>query len=101
MKNDTIGQKIRTLRETANMPLRKLAAALDIDASTLSKIERNERKTNKAMLQQIAQLFEVDYNELLVAFLSDEISQKLYEEQDSAIILKVAEEKIEYLKNKQ
>lgn len=98
---NTIGQKIRTLRENAKMPLRKLAAKLDIDASTLSKIERNERKTNKAMLQQIAEIFDVNYQELLIDFLSDEVSQKLYDEQDSLAILKVAEQKIEYLKKQQ
>ena len=95
----TIGQKIRNLRETVKMPLRKLAAKLDIDASTLSKIERNERKTNKVMLRQIADIFGADYNELLIDFLSDEVSQKLYGEQDTITILKVAEQKIEYLKN--
>ena len=40
----TFGEYIRELRENNKMPLRKLAALLDIDQSTLSKIERNERK---------------------------------------------------------
>jgi transcriptional regulator with XRE-family HTH domain len=95
---DKIGQKIRIFREIAEMPLRKLAAKLDIDASTLSKIERSERKTNKEMLQKIAEIFEINYDELIIDFLSDEISQKLYDEQNSVTILKIAEQKIEYLK---
>lgn len=43
---DTIGTQIRQLREKAEMPLRKLASLLDHDQSTLSKIERDERKPN-------------------------------------------------------
>ena len=38
---DSIGTQMRKLREEAEMPLRKLAALLDIDQSTLSKIERD------------------------------------------------------------
>ena len=43
---DSFGERVRKLREQADMPLRKLAALLDIDQSTLSKIERGERKPN-------------------------------------------------------
>jgi transcriptional regulator with XRE-family HTH domain len=43
MNQETFGEIIRKLREDHNMPLRKLAAALDIDQSTLSKIETNQR----------------------------------------------------------
>jgi transcriptional regulator with XRE-family HTH domain len=42
-KLDNIGSQIRIFREESEMPLRKLAAMIDIDQSTLSKIERNER----------------------------------------------------------
>ena len=96
---DKIGQKIRTLRKNVKMPLRKLAAQLDIDASTLSKIERGERKTNKAMLQNISQIFEVNYDQLLIDFLSDEICQRLQNEINSDVILKIATQKIQDLKN--
>lgn len=37
--NITFGEYIRTLRENANLPLRKVAAELNIDTSTLSKIK--------------------------------------------------------------
>ena len=38
MQTENIGDYIRQLREQAEMPLRKLAALLDIDQSTLSKL---------------------------------------------------------------
>ncbi len=46
MAQQTFGETVRKLREENEMPLRKLAALLDVDQSTLSKIERNERKVD-------------------------------------------------------
>ena len=40
MINDTFGEFIRKQREKKLLPLRKVAAYLDIDTSTLSKVER-------------------------------------------------------------
>lgn len=42
----TFGEVIKKLREDNGLPLRKVAAHLDIDPSTLGKIERNERSAN-------------------------------------------------------
>jgi len=104
MKNlDSIGVQIRKLREKAEMPLRKLASLLEIDQSTLSKIERGERKANIQIIEQIAQIFSLDKKELLVNFYSDIVSYEIGDENTYSEILKVTEAKIEYkraLKNK-
>lgn len=42
MNSETFGEYIRQLRDAQDMPLRELAAALDIDPSILSKLERGE-----------------------------------------------------------
>ncbi len=47
MQTENLGDYIRQLREQAEMPLRKLAALLDIDQSTLSKLERGERPVSR------------------------------------------------------
>ena len=39
------------------LPLRKIAAALDIDTSTLSKIEKGDRQANSKMIPVIAEIF--------------------------------------------
>jgi len=39
---ETIGEKLRQLREQNNLPLRKVAALVDIDTAVLSKMERGE-----------------------------------------------------------
>jgi transcriptional regulator with XRE-family HTH domain len=101
MKNiDTIGVRIRKLREQANMPLRKLAASLDIDQSTLSKIERDERKPNHQMVENIARIFDIDKKELLVTFYSDIICNEIKNESTFFEILKVASAKLENFKVK-
>ena len=94
------GEHIRKLREESHLPLRKVAAVLDIDPSTLSKIERGDRKANKDMLPLLADLFKVDKDELGLILLSDKVAYDLKDEDNPNEILKVAEEKIRYLKSK-
>jgi transcriptional regulator with XRE-family HTH domain len=93
---ESIGTQIRRLREEALMPLRKLAASLDIDQSTLSKIERDERKPNAHMIEEIAKIFKTDKNALLVTFYSDIVAHEIQAENSFSEILQVAEAKIEY-----
>lgn len=50
----TFGEYIRSIREDEKLPLRKVAAILDIDSSVLSKIERNERKPTTEMIPLLA-----------------------------------------------
>lgn len=93
---DSIGTEIRKLREAAEMPLRKLAALLDIDQSTLSKIERDERRANTQMIEQIAEIFQIDKEILLIAFYSDVVVYEIQKESSFSKILQVAEAKIKY-----
>lgn len=83
-----------------NLPLRKVAAALDIDPSTLSKIERGEREASKEMLSILARIFQTPEAELVVTYLSDKVAHQLLLEDDPGRILRVAEQKIKYLKSK-
>ena len=54
----SFGEYIRRVREEKELPLRKVAAALDIDTSILSKIERNERVAIKEMIPILADTLE-------------------------------------------
>lgn len=94
----TFGETIRGLREGNSMPLRKLAALLDLDQSTLSKIERNERRANLELINKLSEIFQIDKKLLVITFLSDKVAYELMEEESSKDILKVAEGKISYLK---
>lgn len=98
VQKDTFGEVIRRLREESGLPLRKVAAQLDIDPSTLGKIERNERAANKEMIEKFAEIFSINSKELLISFLSDKVAYEIKEVDFAKDILKVAEEKIKYYK---
>jgi transcriptional regulator with XRE-family HTH domain len=97
---ESFGKHIRKLREDYGLPLRKVAAVLDIDPSTLSKIERGERSANKEMIPVLAELFKEEPEILGLILLSDKVAYDLMQEENPNEILKVAEEKIKYLKTK-
>jgi len=97
---ESFGEYIRKLREDNGLPLRKVAAVLDIDPSTLSKIERGERSANKEMIPILAELFKENTEALGLILLSDKVAYDLLQEENPTEILKVAEEKIRYLKIK-
>lgn len=97
---ENFGEVIRRLREERSLPLRKVAAKLDIDPSTLSKIERGTRSANKEHVNLLSQIFEVDFESMMIDFLSDKISYELLNEDASSKVLKVAEQKIKYLRSK-
>lgn len=94
------GEYIRKLRKENGLPLRKVAAMIDIDPSTLSKIERGERSANKEMLPILADILKEEEQTLRLILLSDKVSNELIEEENPNEIFKVAEEKIKYLKTK-
>lgn len=94
--NTSFGEYIRQLREDRNLPLRKIAAELDIDTSTLSKIEKNERNASEQIIEKLSEIFAIDKADLKVRYLSDKITYQLLNEEDGIEILKVAEQKIKY-----
>lgn len=100
-KVSTFGEFIRELRENSGLPIRKVAAQLDIDPSLLGKIERNERQPSKEQIKKLAKIFGQDESYLLSEYVSDQIAYKLLEEESDLSILKVAEKKVHYLKAKQ
>lgn len=99
-KMTSFGEYIRTLREEAALPLRKVAADLSIDPSLLGKIERNERPPTKDFIKQVATYYKISHKKLSNEFLSDQIAYKILDEEADLEILKVAERKVEYLKTK-
>ncbi len=99
-KITTFGEHIRGLRESIGLPLRKIAAQLDIDPSLLGKIERNNRQPTKGQIKKLAEIFNQDENFLISEYISDQIAYKILEEESDIDILKVAERKVNYLKKK-
>ncbi len=98
MQSENIGEYIRQLREKENMPLRKLAALLDIDQSTLSKLERGERPVSRQMIPIIAKTFGLIEKDLIVKYMSKQLAYQIADEQYANDILKAAEEEVKYIK---
>lgn len=98
MSTETIGEKLRHIREEKELPLRKVAALLDIDVAILSKMERGERRITKEVVLKLADIYGYNANELLVSFLSDKILYEIQDEDLGMEALKVAEERVKYLK---
>jgi len=97
----TFGDTVKRLREEKKLPLREVAEALDIDTSMLGKIEKNNRKPTKQLIEKFSNYFNVSDKDLLIAFVSDLVVFQVMEEEDfSNEVFKVAEEKVEYLKSK-
>jgi transcriptional regulator with XRE-family HTH domain len=74
--NKDFGALIHTHRLKKKLPLRKVAAKLDIDTSTLSKIEKGERKVTSRMIPQIAELFNLDYKEIQLKYLIQKLNEE-------------------------
>ncbi len=98
---DSLGNTIRKLREDKELPLRTVAAFLDIDQAILSKIERGHRNPTREQVVKLAAYFKVKENDLLVAWLSDKLLYEVEDEDMALKALQVAEEKVKYItKNK-
>lgn len=92
----TVGNLIKELRRKEGYPLRKVAAFLGVDQAILSKIENGHRKITKEQALKLADFFNFDKKEMLIAFLSDRIIYEVGHENFAKEALKVAEEKLEY-----
>ena len=96
---DTLGHRIRSLRESQELLLRQVAAAIEIDQALLSKIERSERIATKNQIIGLASFFEIDERKLLTLWLGEKIAYKIKDEDVANDALKVAEKTIQYLRN--
>jgi len=75
----TFGRYLRNIREEKELPLRKVAAALDIDTSLLSKIERNERRPTIDMIPIIAETLSKPEKEIQIEYIKSLILTELGE----------------------
>lgn len=100
-KNKSTGEIIREKREEKGLLLRHVSAELDIDTAILSKIERSERNATKEQIIKLAEILELNEDDLLVQYLSEKILNEIKDEELGSKALKVAERKMKYIsKNK-
>ncbi len=93
---ESFGETIKSLREEKQLPLRKVAAYLDIDQAVLSKFEHGTRMPNRELVIKMARYFKTDKNMLLIKWLAQKV---VYEVEDDELALEamiMAEENIKY-----
>jgi predicted nucleotidyltransferase/plasmid maintenance system antidote protein VapI len=95
---NSFGDKIRRLRREKKLPLRTVAAFLEIDPAILSKMERGQRKASRELVVKVSSYFGNDKNELLIAWMSDNLVSQVKDEEIAIEALKVAEQDVLYQK---
>ena len=95
---ETFGEYIHKLRSDSGLTLTKLAAALDIDQSTLSKIENGKRNVPVEVLPKLSTVFQLDLKKLEHEYFSEKIAQIIYLQEEPKQLLKVAEQKAKYMR---
>jgi Fic family protein len=85
-------------REEKNLKIHELAAKIGIDSSLMSRILSHKRKPTKLQLKKLSEVLEIDFNELMKEFLTEEIVGIIRDyPQIAGEVLQVAEERVAYL----
>lgn len=98
---NSFGQKIREIRERKGDPLRIVAYHLGVDQAILSKIENGKRKATRKQVEILADYYNATSKELIIDWLSDKIIYDIEDDEFGVEALKVAEQKVSYLKKKE
>ena len=93
------GNKVRELREKQGLVLRQLAAALEIDTATMSKIELGARQARKEQVAQLAEILNADTESLYTLWLASKVYEVIEGEDMAIEALKVVEEEVQYHKS--
>jgi len=67
------GERIRELREKQNLFLRQVAQLLEMDTAQLSKIEKGVRQLKRERIMNLANILNVEKDELLTLWVADQI----------------------------
>jgi transcriptional regulator with XRE-family HTH domain len=73
MKSASFGKYLKHIREDKSIPQRIVAHRLNIDTSTLSKIELGERQITISMIPGLAEILGLDYRDLQIKFITEKI----------------------------
>lgn len=72
-QQQSFGNLIRTLRQQRGEPLRVVAAAIKIDSTLLSKLERGDRFPTEIQIARISKYFDIASEEMTAVVLADKL----------------------------
>ncbi|SMO92590.1 Helix-turn-helix domain-containing protein [Saccharicrinis carchari] len=89
---NSLGERIRNLRESKDLLLGQVTAYLEIDTALLSKMERGARRLTREQVVALSKHFGVDEKDLLTLWLSDKILNSVKDDKYAALALNKATE---------
>lgn len=92
---NSLGQRIRQLREDRGVLLRQLAAFIEVDTALISKLERGERRATRDQVLKIAEFLNIQQNDLIKLWLADKIVDSIEGEETSVEVLKYVLKQLE------
>ena len=95
MRSETFGEFIRKRRIERGLKLREVSNKVDIDQSTMSKIERNELIAPQRIIRPLSEKLEVEYRALQVKYLSEKIFYELKQADYPIEALEIAKKRLE------
>ena len=85
-----LSDRLKELRGQAKQPQRKVAAALDIDTATYSKIENGKYMPNRDFVLRLASFFGCNSEQLIKLWLADRVAEMVKGEQVAPEAMKLA-----------
>jgi len=73
MKSIEFGGYLKKVRESKKIPQRIVAHAINVDTSTLSKMELGERQINISMIPKLSEILGIDFKELQMKYICEKI----------------------------
>ncbi len=94
MKSQTFGERIKKRREELGYSLKQVSAKLNYSASSLSKIEKNQRVAPEKIVKPLSLLLNIDYKELMIKRLSENVFYNVKDSNFAQESLKIALERL-------
>ena len=91
---DTVGENLKSLRETKGLTLKETADMLDVDLSMLAKIEKGQRSVSDVLFGRLASLFDVDEKMIRTLSLADKVYKAVQPYDFASEALQIVQEKI-------
>jgi len=91
----SFGEYIKQRRTELGFPLRKVASHLDIDTSTLGKIEREERNLSTHLVPPLAEILETEQKQLLNHYYSSKVINEIKDYPQYKDVLSIVNEQLE------
>lgn len=82
------GSHIRELRMSQNIRQRQIAAGLETDTAFISKLEKGKKQPKREQVVKLANMLQVDPEELLSLWLADKVYDVVKDEDTADLALK-------------